>query len=934
MSIERLKRNLLFRPLAYLMVLIMAGTPVGNAIAQAVQERPQSATEGQDLGRTLLQSPPTAIFENGQLTISPGTDREQSFSASQLAPGATSFDTDSMSSVYGSNAAMTTGGATAREQMEADMGAAGAAYDIMMTRRLFGQPDMRNDPIWSQTDAAMANIDVFAEEFLDCTTEERVVTVTRSYHVPDLRQCERTQRLFEGTCDLAHEVEVDTIVQEADVPPTTIPTGGGFFLGDSMSLFTPYTREILEELVPPGTVVHIHGITHDGVSYDGQNTVLSLGNWFGDTVPIVFSSGASFPSNVLTYIDGVSPDAHLRIRPDSRIDFKTGRMIDTGEQVTTPLDYNQICNDPDGQYTATVTVGGEFIETPTCDNNLIGMVLGSDETTLIRWHRIRTDTWYWRDPVCENAMVAVRDGVCRAEATCSNAGTGCITVSGVRLCDADLSSAPAPFGHITGSCLNASIQVSCYEDVPEVICDVDFEGNEVCFDTTEADASAYSGTCVEYEQNPQCAFVARECVEEEEEDQFASGSCYNAIETWDCGFSVDSEQSVIDRTVVCAGPVRCMGEDCLEIEREQSTSMEEAIAALQAAQYMISDMDCEDGWDCMVFDGERMRCHRYLWGIQDCCKTPDGVSLADYILLLQAAYKLDQAVGVSDYLLSTPPGGVLRAGYDKIVTEAGNMWSKASSTFTGSSSTVTGSTTAAATEQAASASLSQFKQQMINKTAEWVGNTFGTQVQGMFFETAAGGGFTMTGPISTAAGYIMMAYMYYQIFIILVNILLECDRESQELGVKRELRSCHYVGTRCTDSTVFGTCLRRTSTYCCFNSPLARIINQQVRNQTDGWGWGSARSPDCSGIPLSMFEMIDWARVDLSEWIAILAISGVLPSADNVSIERLTGTDSSLNVSSPERMDAETRTRERLEAIEPFDVHWNATLELFSVPID
>src|SRR5260363_383086 len=75
----------------------------------------------------------------------------------------------------------------------------------------------------------------------------------------------------------------------------------------------------------------------------------------------------------------------------------------------------------------------------------------------------------------------------------------------------------------------------------------------------------------------------------------------------------------------CAGPVRCMGEDCLSVDQEASTDFAKAAALLQAAQFMTQDTDCEDvtGHDnlyCRAFTGQPSECKVAVGGVQNCCK--------------------------------------------------------------------------------------------------------------------------------------------------------------------------------------------------------------------------------------------------------------------------------------------------------------------------
>ncbi|MEA1053972.1 conjugal transfer protein TraN, partial [Lamprobacter modestohalophilus] len=105
-----------------------------------------------------------------------------------------------------------------------------------------------------------------------------------------------------------------------------------------------------------------------------------------------------------------------------------------------------------------------------------------------------------------------------------------------------------------------------------------------------------------------------------------------------------------------------------------------------------------------------------------------------------------------------------------------------------------------------------------------------------------------------------------------------------------ELRACHYVGSYC-DSEILGICIEKQKAFCCFNTPLARIINEQAYPQL-GRGWGEPEHPNCRGLSLQELERLDWSRIDLSEWIALLTQAGQFPLPEHIDLEALTGTGS------------------------------------------
>lgn len=94
--------------------------------------------------------------------------------------------------------------------------------------------------------------------------------------------------------------------------------------------------------------------------------------------------------------------------------------------------------------------------------------------------------------------------------------------------------------------------------------------------------------------------------------------------------------------------------------------------------------------------------------------------------------------------------------------------------------------------------------------------------------------------------------------------------------LKKGQKLCHYVGTYCSKKVV--TCVERKESYCCYNSPLARILQEQGRPQL-GKGWGSAQHPQCEGFTQDELERLDFDAMDLSEFEALIVQKNELDSA-------------------------------------------------------
>ncbi len=103
--------------------------------------------------------------------------------------------------------------------------------------------------------------------------------------------------------------------------------------------------------------------------------------------------------------------------------------------------------------------------------------------------------------------------------------------------------------------------------------------------------------------------------------------------------------------------------------------------------------------------------------------------------------------------------------------------------------------------------------------------------------------------------------------------MLSCNEEEGKLAMKEGARLCRTIGSWCSSCIrIFGrcvSCIEHTTSKCCFNSVLARIVNEQGRMQV-GKGWGGAQSPDCSGFSVAQLQRLDFAAMDLTEFYASL----------------------------------------------------------------
>jgi hypothetical protein len=550
---------------------------------------------------------------------------------------------------------------------------------------------------------------------------------------------------------------------------------------------------------------------------------------------------------------------------------------------------------------------------PSCENGLKMVVNISDTSQGILGHFyahefnlkvIRMEAEKWGPDQCIAAAKKITDGTCESGSVTVSKGVtdGCLPVNGTSICPGDAmynSMLPSPVAGIDKLALSVRVK-GCMEN------------------------NLKSNTCEEFE-NKGCGFISTQCIGNA---TGASGYCYVQEEVWDCGYDTDVKSAELESSYKCDGPIRCVGTECYNPTDEKSSDFAYAAAAMQITQFAENDLDCGDeatgSLACKVWTGEFMECKKALGGYVDCCEAPDGVSLMDYVSLTMNTLNAANKVGAFGQFAQQQ--GLWSFG--EVVVEHGWQavsssmpWSTAADAATSLSQKLGESLITDTTSEFGTTSvIGVFQQQLMNYVAEWTATTFGpaaanaifvsgTLAQGPTAATgsAAGGGATTVpfastgadGAVSSASNAtlgpmlsgiltgIMIAYMVYQIAVILIQIIFECEPEEYELGAKKETKLCHFVGSYCASKSPFG-CIEKREAYCCFNSPLGRIIQEQARPQL-GQDWGDVENPSCGGLTIEEIGKVDWSKIDISEWVGILNVTGHYPTVDGVSLNQLTG---------------------------------------------
>src|SRR5699024_6030861 len=245
-------------------------------------------------------------------------------------------------------------------------------------------------------------------------------------------------------------------------------------------------------------------------------------------------------------------------------------------------------------------------------------------------------------------------------------------------------------------------------------------------------------------------------------------------------------------------------------------------------------------------------------------------SLTDYITLLRAARKVGSLT-----LGGTAIGEAIHGTWTKITQPITDAWGSVTDYFASSLDANSASV------PMKKIGLGQLKQMAMKKTAEFMAQTFGKQAAGLFFENAGtgplfdaagnvmeGAQIQLGGYIGSALSVVMWVYTVYVVAKLIIQLIWKCTEDELKLGVKRQLKTTHYVGSYCATEAL-GTCIEERRAFCTFSSPLSRILQEQIRPQL-GISWGDPEDPNCRGLTVVEIGQTDWSKVDLSEWIAIL----------------------------------------------------------------
>jgi conjugal transfer mating pair stabilization protein TraN len=328
-------------------------------------------------------------------------------------------------------------------------------------------------------------------------------------------------------------------------------------------------------------------------------------------------------------------------------------------------------------------------------------------------------------------------------------------------------------------------------------------------------------TCLSHEKindcqplrNQGCAQIATTCI-----STLPSGMCAMSEQTYQCqtAAEISTQKTVCDQSTFCQSNGTGCFDTSAPADKDFAYSAVMLEAAREAGVYGVDPSKIE------IFKGYREECSVKVLGgssIKSCCSGAGGGSAFTNYAVLGVGVSAAGAVGretvkvgskyVYDTLYQSLSDGIVKQGLGAM-----SSWA----------STIGGGA---------------------------LGSQFGAY--GFQFSFSMANGFQFVGfdPYTFAAS----------VAIMMVQKWLACDSKEQVLSMKKGQSLCVHTGSYCSKKTL-GACTEKKEKHCCFNSKLAKIINRQGRIQI------GLPIDSCSGFNQEQLQAIDFAQIDLSEFIA------------------------------------------------------------------
>lgn len=846
-----------------------------GARADAFADR---AAEGQVLGAAARQAytPATADPDTGAITLQNGLAAGRTIPRDQLFQEIRPGSLDAAVNAYGDNTAMSNATASATAALVTGTDQYSKAYQTLQGARTSGA-SLYNDPIWQASDQTLSGANGLLEgNFTGCDTTTTTELTDALVRIPEYRYCAKWAK--PQKCTVTRNVTIlPPPVTEASAPLGSAPNTGlpTYDVTGTTTVIDCGGKCQQIQMSFPETADEHAGECH------ALRFGMTVNVSDADRIVRARVVTASGDDDVELWVDGARVfqargDGCLDVDEWGPTDFDAGFTSALKKTGNVSLQLVVIAAAPTNRPNGSVTV--QIGETSPVVEDFSDSPAGCRANLLAHWDQVTAN-----DPPPWVPGSSPEDKASTPYWQCLDADDERL-FSGVHV-------TPERFGSLMAPILPGAPETPpapvCYQaetriaDSGSLPCWTDVHGNQQCpgpFALPET-----MDDCDVFAANPACAYLGETCAEGAIDP--ATGGCHAWQVKYDCGVDqpVLAGASITSSTL-CGGALRCLGSECLTQATEKNPDFGKASGMASVLNGMQMDSGCKDNTgECEVFKGTPSKCQ---FGKVECCEAPKvGISVADYVELGYNSWRLADRTGLLESITETASGAwsgfvqsastgqygelakFVTSNVDSMVSEAGQLFS----------------------DNILSNAITAVTDELTKQAAQWVVDTFGTEAAKMVFSmstttTAQGttsvGAAQLGGALGSIASAVAVVAAVYAIVNIVLDIIYACSEEDLQTSINNQLlKECVEVGKPyCKD----GLCIEKVQAFCCYKSPLGRILQEEVHNQMPDLSWGTAENPKCDGLSMSDLQRVDWSRVDLSEWTGIMTQANLLPTSANV----------------------------------------------------
>lgn len=411
-----------------------------------------------------------------------------------------------------------------------------------------------------------------------------------------------------------------------------------------------------------------------------------------------------------------------------------------------------------------------------------------------------------------------------------------------------------------------------------------------------------------------------------------SGTCYQRDVLYDCGTDTPGPVAATTSTTLtqaCTSALRCLGTECHKPTPETSNDFGVALNASELINAVQRHTVCAESGEAptsatqsctpTIFGGTASHCLTPLTSNvsigNNCCALANqqagSMDVGKYVTMITLAWRLKDAQIVRDAMGAFGNTTGIASAYTNITNAVSATTQPITNAFGnflqqfGYNPTTTAAVGSPSAAQGLGGMFDGIKQQITQQLSSLLSPLFESAVQ---LTGNAAADLAARQAAQAAANQAAQQFLqnvntvlfWYGVAQLIGQLIYSCNASqlSPGLGMARKGGNCHYIGQKSTG--LLG--IDKLAVYCCYASPLSRIMQENFRNSSPAsgstgtsivsgaspafygqdlfGGWGTASAPRCGGLSPQDMLAIDWGRVDLSEWINTLKVNGLLPQSD------------------------------------------------------